>query len=75
MQKTSTAKSAAFFQKFLKTVRARRVKNPVTAVVSLYMVNLENLENQNSEVAVNTIKVDFLMKLPILICILKTALP
>ena len=29
------------------------IKNAVTAVVSLYMVNLENPENQNSEIAAN----------------------
>ena len=30
------------------------MKNALTAVVSFYMVNLENPENQNSEIAANT---------------------
>ena len=30
------------------------IKNPVTAVVSLYMMNLENPQNQNSKIAANT---------------------
>ena len=30
------------------------IKNAVTAVFSLYMVSLENPENQNSEIAANT---------------------
>ena len=30
------------------------IKNNVTAVISLYMVSLENPENQNSEIAANT---------------------
>ena len=30
------------------------IKNDVTAVASLYMVNLENPENENSEIAANT---------------------
>ena len=30
------------------------LKTAVTAVVSLYMVNLENPENQNSKIAANT---------------------
>ena len=32
------------------------IKNAVTAVVSLYMVNLDNPENQNCEIAANTSK-------------------
>ena len=32
------------------------IKNAVTAVVSLYMVNLEYPENQDSEIAANTIE-------------------
>ena len=32
----------------------KAIKNVVTAVVSLYMVNLENPENQNSEITANT---------------------
>ena len=30
------------------------IKNAVTAVIILYMVSLENPENQNSEIAANT---------------------
>ena len=30
------------------------IKNAVTAVISLHMVSLKNLENQNSEIAANT---------------------
>ena len=30
------------------------IKNAITVVISLYMVSLENPENQNSEIAANT---------------------
>ena len=39
------------------------IKNAVTAVVNLYMVNLENPEIQNSEIAANTSEAGTLMKL------------
>ena len=45
------------------------IKNAVTAVVSLFMVNLENPENQNSEIAANASVTGTWMKLLISICI------
>ena len=32
------------------------VKNAVTTIISLNMVSLENLENQNFEIAANTVE-------------------
>ena len=46
------------------------IKNAVIAVISLYMVSLENPENQNFEIATNTSKAGTWMKLLISICIL-----
>ena len=45
-------------------------KKAVTAFVSLYMVVLENPENQTSEIAANTREAGTWMKLLISICIL-----
>ena len=50
------------------------IKNAVTAIISLYVVCLENLENQNSEIAANTCEAGTWMKLLIWICILRTML-
>ena len=36
------------------------IQNAVTAVASLYMVNLENPENQNSQITANTGEADTL---------------
>ena len=41
---------------FLLLLIKNAIKNVVTDFVSLYMVNLENPENQNSEIAANTSK-------------------
>ena len=46
------------------------IKNAVTAVISLYMVSLENPENQNSEIKANTSEAGTWIKLVISICIL-----
>ena len=46
------------------------IKNAVIAVISLYMVSLENPENQNFEIATNASKAGTWMKLLISICIL-----
>ena len=46
------------------------IENGVTAVISLYMLGLENPENQNSEITANTSKAGTWMKLLISICIL-----
>ena len=46
------------------------IKNAVTVVISLYMVSLENPENQNSEIAANTSESGTWMKLLISICVL-----
>ena len=50
------------------------IKNAVAAVISLYVVYLENLENQNSEIAANTCEAGTWMKLFIWICIWWTML-
>ena len=50
------------------------IKNAVAAVISLYVVCLENLENQNSEIAANTCEAGTWMKLFIWICIWWTML-
>ena len=46
------------------------IKNAITVVISLYMVSLENPENQNSEIAANTSEACTWMKLLISICVL-----
>ena len=39
------------------------IKNAVIAVIGLYMVSLENPENQNSKIAANTSETDTWLKL------------
>ena len=46
------------------------IKNAVVAFISLYMMGLENPENQNSEIAANTSEAGTWLKLLISICIL-----
>ena len=46
------------------------IKNAVIAVIGLYMVSLENPENQNSKIAANTSETDTWLKLFISIWVL-----
>ena len=61
--------------RFLLLLIKNAIKNSFTAVVSLYMVNLKNPENQNAEIAANTSEAGTLTKLLISVCILLTMLP